>query len=164
MVHVSVTNRRFSVKYATTVHGNSAVGHKFFVTGGVKREMDIADINGAYAILSKCISPFLYRAATSASERERARARNSSDAINEKKAPKKNRQRQTDRPRERDSAERFYLFKSSSPEDSMRARSLWNSNGIETDRPGRPARETNALPIHRRLLLYSRARNLVRMV
>jgi len=31
------------------------VGHKFFVTGGVKREMDTADINGAYAILSKCI-------------------------------------------------------------------------------------------------------------
>jgi len=57
MAHVSVTNRRYSVKYATA-YGNSTVGHKFFVTGGVKREMDIAGINGVHAILSKCIFAF----------------------------------------------------------------------------------------------------------
>lgn len=42
-------------QWNTRPYGNSTVGHKFFVTGGVKREMDTADINGAYAILSKCI-------------------------------------------------------------------------------------------------------------
>lgn len=46
--------------------------HKFFVTGGVKREMDIADINGVYAILSKCIFTL---SAGSTSTRARARAR-----------------------------------------------------------------------------------------
>lgn len=146
MAHVSVTNRRFSVKYATVYAGNSTVGHKFFVTGGVKREMDIADINGAYAILSKCISPFLHRG-------ERASARDLSIAIDEKK-----RQGERDRRRERERTRRFYLFKSSRRGFRARAHCGIQTESKPIDLAGRPARFARDKRA-RRLLFYSRARN-----
>lgn len=116
-----VTNRRFSVKYTRPYTRNSTVGHKFFVTGGVKREMDIADISMARTrYFRNAFLPFLYRAPRP--PRTRPFARDLSVAINEKKSGREQREIEIERKKER--TKRFYLFKSSSPKDCARACSM----------------------------------------
>lgn len=156
-----VTNRRFSVKYTRPYTRNSTVGHKFFVTGGVKREMDIADISMARTrYFRNAFLPFLYRAPRPPRTRP-IRARFIRRDKREKKRQRAERDR--DREKERKRERSVFIYLNRARQRIARAHVLSNPSGIETDRPGRPVGaicETNerAADSSRPLILFANAK------